>query len=190
MDPQLDENGESEQGLFLIDDFTDEEQLSQLGTAWRAFSDQVMGGVSTVEHEFVTVPAADEEEEPINALHLQGEVSLENNGGFAQVALSLMQDGEAFDASEYSGVRLHVKGNAETYFIHLRTNQTRRPWQFYGASFIAEDSWQTIDIPFSDFTGDSINQPLNLESLQSIGIVAAQKRYQADLLISSIALYS
>ena len=191
MDSQLDTTDESGRELFLIDDFTDEEQISQLGTTWRAFSDQVMGGVSTVGYEYVTLESADDQEqETIRALHLLGEVSLENNGGFAQVALSLVQDEKPFDASKYAGVRLHVKGNAETYFVHLRTNQTRLPWQYYGGSFKAGESWQTIDIPFNDFTGESISDPLNLEFLLSIGIVAAQKPYRADLFIDSVAFYS
>ena len=37
--------------------------------------------------------------------------------------------------SDATGVRLVVRGNAERYFVHLRTTGTVLPWQYYQAGF-------------------------------------------------------
>ena len=57
---------------LLIDDFSNPERMSALGTFWRGFTDQVMGGVSTATSRMETI-------EGRRALWLVGDVSLENN---------------------------------------------------------------------------------------------------------------
>jgi hypothetical protein len=105
---------------LLIDDFSNPDRMSALGTFWRGFTDQVMGGVSTATSRMETI-------EGRRALRLVGDVSLENNGGFVQVALPLTGSGAPLDVSTYRGIRLTVRGNGETYHIHLRTTGTALP---------------------------------------------------------------
>ena len=105
---------------FLIDDFSGERGTSAIGTEWRLFTDRVMGGVSDATSTLETV-------EGRRCMRLRGRVSLENNGGFIQVALPLARGGRPFDAGEFKGVRAWVRGNGKTYHIHLRTAQTRSP---------------------------------------------------------------
>jgi len=65
---------------LIIDDATG--ATSRLGTAWRLVGDTVMGGVSrgTLTQENVAGRPA---------WRMRGSVSLENNGGFLQMALDL-----------------------------------------------------------------------------------------------------
>ena len=79
------------QSTLIIDDFSRTSGLSELGTQWRGFTDRVMGGVSTAVSGIETVGGR-------RALRLVGEVSLENNGGFVQVALPLSADGSPLNA--------------------------------------------------------------------------------------------
>jgi hypothetical protein len=113
---------------MLIDDFTDDGLVSKLGTRWRGVSDQVMGGISeaTVSHGVI---------DGRPSLRMTGDVRLENDGGFIQAALDLAPSGDTLDASDFSGVRIVVRGNGEKYSVHLRTPDNVRPWQSYRAHF-------------------------------------------------------
>ena len=167
---------------MLIDDFSRTDLVSALGTEWRGVSDRVMGGVSL---ESVSRTSADGRA----ALHLQGDVRLENNGGFIQAALDLASGDSTLNASAYRGIRLMVRGNGETYSVHLRTTDNTRPWQSYRADFTAVDEWQSIDLPFADFMPYRLDAPLDTARLRRLGLVAIGRAFSADLMVSSITLY-
>lgn len=168
---------------WLIDDFESGGGMSPLGTEWGCFTDRVMGGVSEAAHGFDTIDGE-------SCIRLQGKVSLENNGGFVQVALPLEPDGKAVDAGGYDGIRLRVRGNGEKYFVHLRTRDTRLPWQYYAAAFETEEAWQTVEILFEDFEPASLRKPLDSGSLKRVAIVAAKKAFEADVAVSRLAFFS
>lgn len=44
------------------------------------------------------------------AIGMQGNVSLENDGGFIQIALDLAPDGASFDACQWTGIEIDVVG--------------------------------------------------------------------------------
>ncbi|HOT82943.1 MAG TPA: CIA30 family protein [Candidatus Defluviicoccus seviourii] len=71
-------------------------------------------------------------------LRLTGDVRLENNGGFIQMALDLAPEGQTLNASAYTGVLLVARGKGESYSVHLRTPDCVRPWQSYRAGLIAK----------------------------------------------------
>jgi hypothetical protein len=167
--------------LLIIDDRRTDDYRSALGTSWRLVTDGVMGGVSGGRLTPDTVAGK-------SCLHLQGDVRLENNGGFVQAALGLTEAG-TLDASAYHGILLEVCGNAETYNLHLRTAATRRPWQSYRASFQAPAGWQTVRLPFAGFVAHRIDLPLDTEQLTRIGIVAIGRAFTADLCMAQLALY-
>ena len=98
----------------IIDDLSREPPLSAIGSRWQLFTDQVMGGVSNGTMVRETVAGRP-------AIRMRGDVSLENNGGFVQIAIDLSPDGKAVDASPWRGIELDVFGNSEEYSIHLRT---------------------------------------------------------------------
>ena len=144
---------------MVIDDFSHPGFMSKLSTQWRGVSDQVMGGISEA-------ALARDEIDGRTCLRLNGDVRLENNGGFIQAALDLAPSGATLDASDFTGVRLLLRGNGEPYSLHLRTPDNVRPWQSYRAHFTAGPDWQTIDLPFASFVPYRLDAPLDVRRLR------------------------
>ena len=140
------------ESTVLIDDFSTNGQKSALGAKWAFQTDRVMGGVSTGKMQF-------EEHEGRRCLHLTGSVSLDNNGGFIQARVALHPRGRNFDARAFEGILLRVKGNSESYAVHLRAQETRFPWQYYDAAFKTNGQWQEIKLPFAQFKPASMRTP-------------------------------
>ena len=168
---------------MLIDDFSDKTLLSKLATRWRAVSDQVMGGLSETSISHVIVDGHP-------CMRMTGDVRLENNGGFIQASLDLAPSGQTFDASNFTGVRLVVRGNEEQYSVHLRTSDNVRPWQSYRTHFTAARSWETIQLPFKKFFPHRLDTPLATARLRRAGLVAIGRPFQADLAVSELAFYT
>lgn len=166
----------------VVDDFSHPRLVSCLGTKWRGVSDRVMGGVSEAS---VTRERMDGRE----SLRLTGDVRTENNGGFIQAALNLAEDDNGLDASGFKGLRIIVRGNGETYSLHLRTPDTIRPWQSYRSRFETGTDWRAVDLPFSAFTPYRIDTPMDTSRLRRLGLVAIGREFRADLAISRIAFY-
>jgi len=167
---------------FLVDDFLRGDGMSAVGTRWQFFTDQVMGGLSMGTARFAV-------HEGRHSIRLQGKVSLENNGGFIQVALPLVTGDEPFDASKFRGLRLWTRGNEERYGVHIRTSDLELPWQYYSAEFVAGAVWKKVDLPFSRFRCEATEIPLNPGRLTRIAIVAGEKSFKADVAISRIEFY-
>ena len=147
---------------------------------WVYFSDQVMGGVSEGQ---ATLEQIDDQP----ALRLSGMVSTANRGGFIQARTTL----DAPLPATAQGVILNVRGNDQTYFIHLRTTRTLLPWQFYQASFEVSESWQEVRIPFADFNpyGRLVGRTFNVESVRSLAIAAFGRDHSADLSVRAVGFY-
>ena len=166
----------------IIDDFSQPGPRTRCGTAWELVSDQVMGGVSDgrLTHEPVAGRPAH---------HLTGTVSLDNNGGFLQMALDLHPDGNAVDASGFAGLELDLRGNGQSYNIHLRTDDVTRPWQSYRQTVIASPDWTTHRLPFADFTAHRLEAPFDPATLRRIGIVAIGRAFHADIALGGLRFY-
>jgi hypothetical protein len=166
-----------------IDDLSRDDLVSTIGTRWRLVTDQVMGGVSegTLVNEVVAGR---------RALRMRGDVSLENNGGFVQMALDLEPNGGLVDASAWQGIELDVIGNDEEYGVHLRTDAVERPWQSYRQSFRAGASWRTVQLAFADFVPHHIDVPLDVRRLRRIGLVAIGREFTADLAVGGVRFVS
>jgi Complex I intermediate-associated protein 30 (CIA30) len=166
----------------VIDDLSRDDLVSNNGTHWRLVTDQVMGGVSqgTLVRDVVAGRAA---------LRMRGDVSLENNGGFVQMALDLAPDGSVVDASAWDGFELDVIGNDEEYGVHLRTDAVERPWQSYRQSFGADASWRTVQLAFADFVPHRIDVPLDVRRLRRIGLVAIGRAFTADLAVGGVRFF-
>lgn len=146
---------------------------------WVYFADTVMGGVSEGQASF-----DDTAEGP--AIHLWGDVSTANNGGFIQVRADVR--GSVPEGAK--GIALRVRGNDEGYVIHLRTRSSRLPWQYYQGSFTASGTWQEIRIPFDAFKASGrLMRALRPQDLVTMGIVAYGRDYQADLYVSEVRFY-
>jgi len=166
----------------IIDDLSRSFPEATTGTRWQMLSDAVMGGVSAGRMSREVVDGRP-------SIRMQGTVSLDNNGGFIQVALDLAPDGRAVDATGFTGIALDVLGNGEDYGVHLRTEDLSRPWQSYRASFTAGPAWQQIRLPFDGFLAHRTEAPLNLHRLRRIGIVAIGRAFAADVAIGGLRFY-
>lgn len=167
----------------MIDDLSQPPPRASTGAAWELITDQVMGGVSSGEMRRQVVAGRE-------AIHLQGDVRLENQGGFLQVALDLAPDGSPIDARRWAGIALDVIGNGERYNLHLRTADIARPWQSYRQSFVAPPEWQTLRLPFAGFEPHRIDAPLDLSALRRIGIVAIGRAFHADIAIGGVRFFA
>ena len=89
------------------------------------------------------------------------------------------------------GIRILSRGNGETYFVHLRTRDNRRPWHYYAASFTAGDDWREATLPFDSFRHSAGLSPASPrpQDIVSIGIVAYGRDHRADLSVAAITLY-
>ena len=147
---------------------------------WTYVSDQVMGGVSEGRARIDTV-----EGRPV--LHLTGQVSTANRGGFIQARVTL----DSPPPASSQGVTLRVRGNGEGYFIHLRTSGTILPWQYYQAPFPTTPDWVDLRIPFSAFkaSGNLLRGAIRPESIRSLGIVAYGRDYNADVQVMRAGFY-
>jgi hypothetical protein len=90
----------------------------ELDPNWKFVADDVMGGKSNGGMSLEMFQGR-------NAAVLRGDVSLDSNGGFIQIALDLLADGAGFDASNWDGIELDVWGNGERYDIRLSDVSTR-----------------------------------------------------------------
>lgn len=166
----------------IIDDLSLPAGETPHGTTWELISDRVMGGVSDGALTPTTLDGRP-------ALRMTGTVSLENDGGFLQMALDLRPDGRGVDASSYTGLALDILGNDQRYNLHLRTADVTRPWQSYRAAFIAPGQWTTLKLPFCDFTPHRLTAPLDLSSLRRVGLVAIGRAFTADLALGDLRFY-
>jgi hypothetical protein len=167
---------------MLIDDFSDNNLVSKLGTRWRGVSDKVMGGVSQASLSKITINER-------NCLLLTGDVSLENNGGFIQASLDFKKSGDTLNAASFSGIRLISRGNGEQYSVHLRTPDNIHPWQSYRIHFISTRDWQTIDLPFQNFFPHRLDVNLDVSRLRRIGLAAIGRTFSANLTIAKISFF-
>jgi monofunctional biosynthetic peptidoglycan transglycosylase len=132
---------------------------------WRAINDGVMGGVSTGR----MVPSN-------GGLRFEGELSLENNGGFASVRRPV----EA-DLARARGVRLELRGDGRSYQFRLRQDN-RFDGVAWRAGFSTSGQWQTVELGFDDFEpvfrGRRVPEagPVVGENIRQIGFMLADKQ--------------
>jgi len=138
--------------------------LSMTSGPWQAINDGVMGGVSSGR----MVQTAD-------GLRFEGELSLENNGGFASVRRSVEDD-----LATATGVRLVVRGDGRTYQFRLRQDD-RFDGIAWRAEFSTSDDWQTVTLSFDEFVpvfrGRRVLDagPLEPADIRQIGFMLADK---------------
>ena len=85
-----------------------------------------------------------------------------------------------------------MRGNNEKYAVHIRTKYLFLPWQYYEATFTANDEWKVIELPLKDFKKSNFYQPSVVSSvdIQTIGIVAIGRDFNADTLICDTLNYT
>ena len=150
---------------------------------WEFVADTVMGGRSTGQIVETRINGRD-------AMRLEGEVSLENDGGFVQMATDLSENDEPLDATAFAGIEIDVLGNNEDYELRIRTTDLTRPWQSYPHTFTASPEWRTIRIAFDDLGAHRTDAPFDPAHLRRLGIVAIGRVFQADVAVAGLRFYS
>ena len=146
---------------------------------WQVVNDTVMGGRSTAQINTGK-----------NGLQFSGNVSLENNGGFA----SIRSQNALPDLSEFNGVTLHAASkNSQSYKLVFWINRMG-PQLYYSLPFLPTDEPQTFSM--YDFQAVSYGRPVSapplpqqLNNVSAIGILIGDKQEGPfTLTIRSIAL--
>lgn len=107
----------------------------------------------------------------------EGEISLENNGGFS----SVRHNCKTVDASNCSKIRLRVKGDGNRY--QLRVKSKRGDYYSYAAYFQSSNNWEDIDIPFEAmapvFRGRQLDIPnFPGDTIEEVAILIGNKKAQ------------
>lgn len=145
---------------------------------WRVVNDGVMGGLSKGYFEI----------NPEGQGRFYGDVSLDNNGGFSSVRYIFPK----ILSESYTHFSIKVKGDGKRYQMRVKSNaDDRHSYMYY---FTSPDTWQEIDIPFTDmypsFRGRNLDIPnFNGEEMAEIAfLIANEKNESFELLIDHIKL--
>jgi NADH dehydrogenase [ubiquinone] 1 alpha subcomplex assembly factor 1 len=134
---------------------------------WRNVDDSVMGGVSSSRMRVED-----------NAAVFEGELSLENNGGFASVRSDLLEQ----DLEGFQGVRLRVKGDGQKYQLRIRVGQALDGARHQMTFKTKKDEWMEVDLPFSNFfaayRGRQLpdHPPIDAAKITTMGLLIADKQ--------------
>lgn len=134
---------------------------------WRIVNDGVMGGLSSSK---ATVKD--------DIIIFSGNVSLENNGGFA----SLRSPVKDYNFEKLSGIEIKVKGDGKRYSISMKET-TYFSGYFYTSTFqTKKDEWITIKIPFDQFKlyyfgkETKSNKKIPLNNIKEISLLIGDKQ--------------
>jgi monofunctional biosynthetic peptidoglycan transglycosylase len=132
-------------------------------SAFRVINDGVMGGVSSSQLRLVD-----------GALRFEGELSLENNGGFASFR------GPVRIAPGVAALLLTVRGDGKRYKLTLKPDDGNSSPQ-YQARFTAPAQWNTLRFVPTDFSasfrGRAVDAPaLDFGSMGAIGLLISDRQ--------------
>ena len=135
---------------------------------WIAINDEVMGGISQSRIEL----------SPTATAIFSGQLSLENNGGFA----SIRRRADNYNLDGCTGVILKVKGDGRTYQFRVKTDDLYDGIA-YRTLFVTDvHHWQTITLPFDSFCASFRGRPvpeapvLRPKQIRQIGFLLADKQ--------------
>ncbi len=137
--------------------------------SWYTVNDNVMGGISS------STVVVDTNQQNLS---FSGEVSLDNNGGFA----STRSEWTSYDLSAFDGIALRVRGDGNAYRFRIRTEATGFGIAYTGLFQTKAGTWQDIYLPFSEmvplYRGFVVNAagPLDPESIRSFGLMVSDKQ--------------
>ena len=148
----------------MLIDFTDAQEIQR----WIAINDDVMGGISQSNIELSHTATA----------LFSGQLSLENNGGFASICRRF----DKVNLHGCTGAIIKVKGDGRTYQFRVKTAE-----QYDGINYqmlFATDinQWQTLTLPFDNFSASFRGKPvpeaphLHPDQIRQIGFLLADKQ--------------
>lgn len=134
-----------------------------IARSFRVINDGVMGGVSTSRLRSTA-----------GAMVFEGEVSLENDGGFASCR------GPVTFPAGSAALLLTVRGDGQRYKLTLKLDDSPGTAQ-YQAAFVARREWQTLRFVRSDFAvslrGRPVTAPtLRFEDVRQLGVLISDRQ--------------
>ena len=140
--------------------------IMQTEDKWRIVNDGVMGGLSSSK---VFVDGD-------SKIIFSGNVSLENNGGFASLRSSIKE----YNFENFLGIE--IKGNGKLYSISMKET-TYFNGYFYTSSFeTKKDEWIVVQIPFNEFKlyyygkETNSNKKLLLNNIKEVSLLIGDKQ--------------
>ena len=118
----------------------------------------------------------------------EGQVSLENNGGFS----SVRYDFEKMSTKDFSKVIIKVKGDRKSYQFRVKSKSS--DYYSYITSFKTSKDWETIELKLTDmvpaFRGRNLDMPnYDKESIEEVAFLIGNNKAQTfKLEIESIVL--
>ena len=138
------------------------------GKTWVSVNDNVMGGVS--EGKFKITQD--------KTLLFYGNLSLENNGGFASIRCLPAQLGLKKNDSIY----FQVKGDGREFTMNLYTNKRLTAFSYRQSFKTKNNEWVEISLPLEKFIATSFGQvipkaePINPSEIESLGFMIGDKK--------------
>ena len=135
---------------------------------WQTVNDGVMGGVSEGK-----LRITDEK-----TLEFFGNLSLENNGGFASVRTKAAKLG----LKKGDAIVAKVRGDGREYSLNLYVNRRRTAFSYRAAAPTKKDEWVEINVPLDKFEATSFGEvvknagPVNPEEVNAIGFLLGDKK--------------
>lgn len=147
-------------------------------TPWNTVDDAVMGGKSSGYF------SLNEEGHGV----YEGDVSLENNGGFASVKYRF----DDMDVRAFTKIRLKIKGDGKRYQFRIKDNTSSK--HAYIAYFETSENWEIIELTLANmyptFKGKKLDMPnFNGDKIEEVAFLIANKKAEHFRLeIDSIVL--
>lgn len=148
-------------GAQVIFDFKSDSNIS----SWKVVDDVVMGGRSSGNFYL------DDEGHGV----FQGDVSLENNGGFSSVRYPFKE----MSVTGSSKITIKLKGDGKNYQFRVKHNQS--DYYSYITTFSTTGEWENIEIDLNDlypsFRGRKLDMPnFSDSSIEEITFLIANKK--------------
>jgi hypothetical protein len=166
---------------LTLDDFEDGDRRAASGLSWISIADDLMGGASVADLEVTGAGTR-----PGRALRVSGEVAAE---GFAGAWVAFDGGGRATDVSDFSGVRLRVRGPGALRVL-LRGGQMAG--FNYAAPVEARADWTTVEVPFLTLTAVRPGSPaFDPKAVRWLGVgVGANRTGHYEFAIDDVELYA
>lgn len=131
---------------------------------WYIVNDTVMGGVSTAQGYVDN-----------SVLMFNGDLSLDNNGGFTSIRRELRTD-----LTDFTGIQMRVRGDGRSYYLRLSDYSDRRETSHEQLFATQAGEWTTVSIPFdqlaANFRGFAIDRPpIDPANLLTLSIMLREK---------------
>lgn len=138
---------------------------------WQIVNDGVMGGRSSSQASVVNTESGE------GVMRFAGNLSLENNGGFASVR-SRPSGSLGLDSGET--ILLRVKGDGRRYTFNLYTPDRRTAFSYQMQFDTKAGQWTDVRLPVDNFVAHSFGRPmpnmrLSPSRVQSVGILLGDK---------------